>query len=255
VPPYTSVPLSKGVLAGTEPIAETVLAPLSDEVNLRLGMRATALDIDARLVHTTGPVRYDGLVIATGGRARRVGRPDQDERVLRSHLDCARLRANRDERRWQDPERFDIHRDNMRQLAFGYGIHSCIGQGLARLEGHAMLAALARRVERFEIDGSAPFINNLVHGLDSLPVTITAPRLRCLGLLAPKRIRPPGLPCRQASPRLADQPPCSLPGWSALVLQHGAEGAAADFQEYRIVFGVGQEHDREVQCPASGPRP
>ena len=72
----------------------------------------------------------------------------------------------------------------MRQLAFGYGIHSCIGQGLARLEGHAMLAALARRVERFEIDGSAPFINNLVHGLDSLPVTITAPRLRCLGLLA-----------------------------------------------------------------------
>ena len=66
VPPYTRVPLFKGVFAGTEPIAETMLAPLSDEVNLRLGTRATALDIDARLVHTTGPVRYDGLVIATG---------------------------------------------------------------------------------------------------------------------------------------------------------------------------------------------
>src|SRR5690242_6328770 len=43
--------------------------------------------------------------------------------------------------------------------------------------------------------------------------------------------------------------------WSRLVLQHGAEGTAADLQEYRIVFRVGQEHDSEVQCPALGPRP
>jgi NADPH-dependent 2,4-dienoyl-CoA reductase/sulfur reductase-like enzyme len=41
-----------------------------------------------------GPVPYDGLVIATGGRARRLGRPGQDERVLRTHGDCARLRGD-----------------------------------------------------------------------------------------------------------------------------------------------------------------
>jgi len=51
-------------------------------------------------------------------------------------------------------------------------------------------------------------------------------------------------PCRR--PRHQDRPPGPLPDWSALILQHGAERAAADFQEYRIVFRVGQEHDRKV---------
>ena len=93
VPPYTRVPLSKGVLAGTESIDDVVLAPLADEVDLRLKTPATGLDLRARTVHTpSGPVPYDGLVIATGGRARRLGHAGQDERVLRSHGDCARLR-------------------------------------------------------------------------------------------------------------------------------------------------------------------
>lgn len=95
VPPYTRVPLSKGVLAGTESIDDVVLAPLADDVDLRLNSPATALDLGTRTVQTPGgPVRYDGLVIATGGRARRLGRPDQDERVLRTHRDCARLRGD-----------------------------------------------------------------------------------------------------------------------------------------------------------------
>ena len=70
------------------------------------------------------------------------------------------------------PETFDIRRENIRQLAFGYGVHACIGQGLARLEGHAILSALARRVDRFETGDATPFINNLVHGLDTLPVNV-----------------------------------------------------------------------------------
>ena len=93
VPPYTRVPLSKGVLAGTESIEDIVLAPLAGDIDLRLRTPATALDVRTRTVHTpAGPVAYDGLVLATGGRARRLGGPDQDERVLRSHRDCARLR-------------------------------------------------------------------------------------------------------------------------------------------------------------------
>ena len=93
VPPYTRVPLSKGVLAGTESIDDVVLAPLADEVDLRLKTPATGLDLRARTVHTpAGPVPYDGLVIATGGRARRLGHPGQDERVLRTYGDCVRLR-------------------------------------------------------------------------------------------------------------------------------------------------------------------
>jgi NADPH-dependent 2,4-dienoyl-CoA reductase/sulfur reductase-like enzyme len=95
VPPYTRVPLSKGVLAGTESVDDVVLAPLSDDVDLRLGTPATGLHLRARTVSTpAGPVPYDGLVIATGGRARRLGGPGQAERVLRSHADCTRLRED-----------------------------------------------------------------------------------------------------------------------------------------------------------------
>jgi cytochrome P450 len=88
-----------------------------------------------------------------------------------SHLLVSFASANRDERAWDDPERFDIHRDTRKHVGFGYGVHSCVGQGLARMEGHAILAAFARRVERFEAGESTPFLNNSVHGLDSLQVT------------------------------------------------------------------------------------
>lgn len=90
-----------------------------------------------------------------------------------AHLMVSYASANRDERYWTDPTEFDIQRNNIRHLAFGYGVHACVGQGLARLEGHSILTALARRVERFDIHTSTPFINNLVHGLESLPVTVT----------------------------------------------------------------------------------
>src|SRR6476646_5831756 len=84
VPPYTRVPLSKGALAGTESLDDIALAPFGADVDLRLGTPATRLDLYARTAITkAGPVRYDGLVIATGARARRLG--GDGERVLRSH--------------------------------------------------------------------------------------------------------------------------------------------------------------------------
>lgn len=81
--------------------------------------------------------------------------------------------ANRDERKWDDPERFDITRNPVDQLAFGYGMHGCAGQGLARLEGHSILGALARRVERFETGTPVRRLNQLIRGLDALPTTVT----------------------------------------------------------------------------------
>ena len=80
--------------------------------------------------------------------------------------------ANRDERKWTDPERFDVARDAADHVAFGYGIHSCAGQGLARLEAHGIFAALARRVEYFEAGEPVRKLNNTVRGLASLPVTV-----------------------------------------------------------------------------------
>jgi cytochrome P450 len=81
--------------------------------------------------------------------------------------------ANRDERRWTDPDRFDVRRDITGHLGFGYGLHGCAGQGLARLEGRAILSALARRVESFELGTPVREYNNVIRGLKSLPVTVT----------------------------------------------------------------------------------
>ena len=80
--------------------------------------------------------------------------------------------ANRDERRYPDPDRFDVTRNPSDHLAFGRGIHLCVGHNLAKAEGHAILAALADRVERFEPAGDPEWIvNNTLHGLGRLPLT------------------------------------------------------------------------------------
>ncbi|MEV6122700.1 cytochrome P450 [Streptomyces sp. NPDC052077] len=80
--------------------------------------------------------------------------------------------ANRDERRWADPTRFDVRRDAAEHVAFGYGMHGCAGQGLARLEGHSILEALADRVVRFETGTPQRRINQLIRGLSALPTTV-----------------------------------------------------------------------------------
>jgi cytochrome P450 len=82
--------------------------------------------------------------------------------------------ANRDERKWTDPDLFDIRRENIEHLAFGYGLHGCAGQALARIEGEAILRALLGKVSRIEADQPVRHFNNVLRGLASLPVTVTA---------------------------------------------------------------------------------
>lgn len=81
--------------------------------------------------------------------------------------------ANRDESKYADPDKFDVKRNPVDHLAFGYGVHACAGQGLARLEAHCVLTALAKRVKRFEIGKPVQHLNNAVRGLESLPVMLT----------------------------------------------------------------------------------
>lgn len=74
--------------------------------------------------------------------------------------------ANRDADAWEDPDEFRLDRDvadlRRRHLAFGYGVHFCLGAPLARLEARAALTALARRLPRLRLDGPmeriAPFL-------------------------------------------------------------------------------------------------
>jgi cytochrome P450 len=79
--------------------------------------------------------------------------------------------ANRDSRKWDRPERFDIQRQAMGHVGFGNGIHGCVGQAVARLEGEIVLTTLARRVESIELGGEPRLLlNNTLRGWANLPV-------------------------------------------------------------------------------------
>ena len=80
--------------------------------------------------------------------------------------------ANRDERKWSDPEGFDIQRRPLDHVGFGYGVHRCVGANLARLEIAAVLSALLSRVSRFSIEDSERQLNNLMRGWKSLSVSV-----------------------------------------------------------------------------------
>jgi len=81
--------------------------------------------------------------------------------------------ANRDPRHWQEPDRFDVKRRKPGNMAMGTGIHGCVGQVIARLEGELVLTALAKKVERIEIVGQPERrLNNTLRGLTTLPVRI-----------------------------------------------------------------------------------
>jgi cytochrome P450 len=83
--------------------------------------------------------------------------------------------ANRDPRRWDNPERYDITRRTTGHVGYGSGIHMCVGQLVARVEGEVMLAALARKVGKIEIIGEPKRLyNNTLRGLESLPIRMSA---------------------------------------------------------------------------------
>ncbi|WP_199434475.1 cytochrome P450 [Qaidamihabitans albus] len=79
--------------------------------------------------------------------------------------------ANRDPRRWDRPDEFDLDRDPSGQVGFGMGLHQCVGQHVARLEAEALLTALAHRVTRFELTGPPRrHHNNTLRAWESLPM-------------------------------------------------------------------------------------
>jgi cytochrome P450 len=80
--------------------------------------------------------------------------------------------ANRDERAFPDPDRFDVHRKIGHHLTFGYGIHFCLGSHLARLEGRVALDEVLKRFPRWEVDwdNAEQAHTSTVRGWERLPV-------------------------------------------------------------------------------------
>ena len=81
--------------------------------------------------------------------------------------------ANRDPRKWPDPDRYDINRRPTGHVALGSGIHGCVGQTIARLEGEVIFTALAKRVKAIEVAGPhTRRLNNTLRALDTLPLRL-----------------------------------------------------------------------------------
>lgn len=81
--------------------------------------------------------------------------------------------ANRDPREFDDPDRFLATRPVSQHVAFGSGVHLCLGAGLARMEGQAVLRQLITRVDRIEVDGIPRWTtNSSLRGLEELRVRL-----------------------------------------------------------------------------------
>jgi cytochrome P450 len=105
---------------------------------------------------TTKPVGVSGIGIGDG------------EKVL-----LFLAAANRDPRRWDRPDIFDVSRRATGHMTFGTGIHGCVGQAVARLESEALFGALTKRVASFELTGKPELrLNNTLRGLDTLPLRV-----------------------------------------------------------------------------------
>lgn len=81
--------------------------------------------------------------------------------------------ANRDPRKWEEPGRFDIGRQVSGHVGFGFGIHQCLGQMVARLEAELVLKAMLPRIQSISLAGPPERrLNNTLHAIAKLPVTI-----------------------------------------------------------------------------------
>ncbi len=77
--------------------------------------------------------------------------------------------ANRDERHYPDPDRFDIHRNPRDHIGWRHGVHSCVGMHLARMELEVILETLAAQLQSIEAGEPTRLVNNSARGYATLP--------------------------------------------------------------------------------------
>jgi cytochrome P450 len=91
-----------------------------------------------------------------------------------SVLTCILSAANRDERQFPEPDRFDIRRRLAQSVVFGHGVHMCLGAPLARLELRVALEEMLKRFPRWQVDmtGAKRSHSSTVRGWDAMPVVV-----------------------------------------------------------------------------------
>ncbi len=117
----------------------------------------------------TSPVHTFGR---TAGRDTEIANVQVEEG---SKILCALGAANLDPHKWDNADAFRVDRKPKGHLAFGAGVHGCVGQNLARAELAAIMQALIEKVDRIEPAGDAVWRpNNSIHALESLPIRLIA---------------------------------------------------------------------------------
>lgn len=82
--------------------------------------------------------------------------------------------ANRDEAKWDDPDRFDIHRNPAQVYTFGFGPHFCLGASLARIEGRIALETILQRIPEWTCNYDDAVLTKGIdtRGWEQLPVSV-----------------------------------------------------------------------------------
>ena len=116
------------------------LAALRSDPSLAAGAVEETLRFEPAALSTTRSTPHD---LEVAGRVIPGG----------SNVLCSVVAANRDPRRYDDPDRYDIRRTDVRPLTFGAGAHACLGAALARLEGEVAVGTLVRRFPELRLAG------------------------------------------------------------------------------------------------------
>jgi cytochrome P450 len=148
-------------------IGNGLLALLRHPDQLEMLRRDEGLDRSAveELLRYDSPVQYSGRVakadVELSGETVRAGQ------TVRAILGS----ANRDPEMFEEPESLDITRDPNPQIAFGAGVHFCLGAQLARLEGRIAIGTLVRRLPALRLAGESRWRPApVLRGLETLPV-------------------------------------------------------------------------------------
>lgn len=134
-----------------------------------------ALRSDPALIQTAVEelLRFDGPVQRTG-RMTTAEVEIGDKRIPKDSIVVSAIgAANRDPKHFSDPDRLDISRKENRHIAFGFGIHFCLGAPLARIEGQIAIGTLLRRLPALTLVSNTPEWreSSVLRGLKALPVT------------------------------------------------------------------------------------
>jgi cytochrome P450 len=145
------------------------------------GVRAVLAEPRRRAGFLADPARAVEELLRLEGAVKLVGRValTDHEQVPAGGMVLIRIdAANRDPRRYDDPERLDFARPQLPHLAFGGGPHFCLGAALARLEIGEALTRLFTRFPGMELAGEPRWRESTTfHGLTGLPVRLGAPTM------------------------------------------------------------------------------